>query len=128
MKKMAKYWVSKGIKMALFVLVGGTLMSLAVMLLWNALLPSILGVTTITFWQAVGILALSRLLFGGRGGGGRHRGRKGRKREHWMKRWSNMSPEEREKMRESWGNKCGPRGRFAREDQDGTVEKHSEAG
>ena len=35
------------------------------MLLWNALLPSILGVASINIWQAFGLLVLTRLLFGG---------------------------------------------------------------
>ncbi len=39
----------------------------AVMLLWNALIPSIIGWNTITYLQALGILVLSRLLFGGFG-------------------------------------------------------------
>jgi len=55
-----------------FVLLGG----LAVMLLWNAILPTVLGVSVLNIWQAIGILALSRLLFGGFGGGP-WRGRRG---------------------------------------------------
>jgi hypothetical protein len=35
------------------------------MSLWNCLLPEILGVKSITFWQAMGILILSKILFGG---------------------------------------------------------------
>lgn len=35
-----------------------------VMLLWNWLMPEIFGLTTITFWQAVGIIILARLIFG----------------------------------------------------------------
>ena len=35
------------------------------MLLWNALLPAVFNFSTITFWQAVGLLVLARLLFGG---------------------------------------------------------------
>jgi sterol desaturase/sphingolipid hydroxylase (fatty acid hydroxylase superfamily) len=41
--------------------------SAVIMLLWNALLPAIFGVTTINFCQAAGIIILSRLLFGGFG-------------------------------------------------------------
>jgi hypothetical protein len=51
----------------LFVFIGGT----AVQLLWNWLLPALFGVPEVTFWQALGVLALSRILFGGLGGGGR---------------------------------------------------------
>jgi hypothetical protein len=34
-----------------------------VMLLWNWLMPAIFGVTTITFWQAWGLVVLTHLLF-----------------------------------------------------------------
>ena len=47
----------------LFVFIGGEI----VMRLWNWLLPTLFGWRQITFWQAVGILALCRILFGGHG-------------------------------------------------------------
>jgi hypothetical protein len=77
-----------------------------VMLLWNALVPGIFHLPVITYWQALGLLILTRLLFGGfRGGGGfGHRGRwKDRLRERWM----TMSPEDRERLRQEWGRRCG---------------------
>lgn len=43
-----------------------------VMLLWNALLPSIFGIVSINFWQAAGLMILSRLLLGGFGRFGRN--------------------------------------------------------
>jgi len=46
----------------------------AVMFLWNALIPTIFGLTVINFWQALGLLVLARILFGGFG----HRGMMGR--------------------------------------------------
>ncbi|KAA6338782.1 hypothetical protein EZS27_013233 [termite gut metagenome] len=39
-----------------------------VMLLWNALIPSVIGWSAINYWQAAGILVLTRILFGGIGG------------------------------------------------------------
>ena len=48
---------------ALFIYLGGLL----VMWLWNAMLPPLFGLPVVTFWQAVGLLALSRILFGGWG-------------------------------------------------------------
>ncbi|MEH6679994.1 MAG: hypothetical protein V7724_05570 [Sediminicola sp.] len=47
-----------------------------VMLLWNLLLPEIIDVGPVTFWQAIGIFLLCRILFGfgparGCGGNGR---------------------------------------------------------
>ena len=55
-------------KIALFVLLAIAMffaVSAIVMVLWNHLLPEILGVKAITFWQASGILILSKILFGG---------------------------------------------------------------
>lgn len=75
-----------------------------VMLLWNALLPEILGVKAISFWQAMGILVLSKILFGGFRGGGFRKCRD----QKMMQNGDNFSTEERErfkeKMRERFGN------------------------
>ena len=93
--------------MLAFVFIGG----LAVMLLWNAILPTVLGVSALTYWQAIGILALSRLLFGGFHRGGPWGGRRGGP-PHWKNQWVNMSDEEKAKLKEemmarkeAWRNK-----------------------
>ena len=79
-------------------------MSLAVMLLWNALLPQLFHVPALQFWQAVAVLLLSRILFGGLRRGGWH----GPWRQRmWRERWEQMSPEERERLRERFGRRCG---------------------
>src|SRR5262249_43865234 len=69
-----------------------------VMRLWNWLLPPMFGWHVLTFWQALGLLALCRILFGGLGVGG---GRSNMRSRMWD-RWERMSPEERERMRQSW--------------------------
>ena len=93
---------------ALFVFVGGEV----VMHLWNWLLPAIFGWRMLTFWQALGILALCRILFGSHGfrGSGRsgiRRRMEERMSERMAERCENMTPEERERfrqrMRERWG-------------------------
>jgi hypothetical protein len=85
---------------ALFIAVGGQL----VHLLWNWLLPPIFGWRQITFWQALGLLALCRILFGGFGVRGAGRSNMRRRMEE---RCKNMTPEERERfrqgMRARWG-------------------------
>ncbi len=76
-----------------------------VMVLWNAILPAVTGVKTISYLQALGILLLSKILFGGFRGGWRG----GAGRERWMnmqQKMSAMSPEEREKFKSEWKNKC----------------------
>ena len=85
--------------MALFVFAGGEV----VKQLWNWLLPPLFGWREVTFWQALGLLALCRILFGGFG---RHCGPRSRLRRRLEERWEHMSPEERERfkqgMRSRW--------------------------
>jgi len=84
----------------LFTTIGGEL----VMHLWNWLLPGLFGWRQIGFWQAIGLLALCRILFGGVSGRGVHRSnfrrRMAERREH-------MSPEEKERLREVMRSRCG---------------------
>jgi hypothetical protein len=89
--------------MVLFAWLGGEL----VMHLWNWLLPSLFGWRQITFWQAFGLLALCRILFGGWGGHHGPRSNMRRRIDQRMdERWEKMSPEEREKYRQSWRSRC----------------------
>ena len=88
--------------MLLFIAIAGAAMGYVVMALWNVLLPEILGVTTISFWQAVGLLVLSKLLFGFPMGGRHRGGGGGRWRKRWEERMANMSEEDRTKLRKHW--------------------------
>lgn len=56
-----------------------------VMLLWNWLMPAIFGLGVISFWQAVGIVILAKLLFGGFGGSGSKSGRRKKNLEKRLK-------------------------------------------
>ena len=84
------------------------LITYIVMLLWNNLLPDILHVSAITYWQAMGLLVLSKILFGFGGHGGRGGAPWMR---HKMERFKNMSPEEQERFREEMRARCGKWGR-----------------
>jgi len=75
-----------------------------VMHLWNWLAPALFGWHQITFWQALGLLILCRILFGGFGGHGRDRSKWKRRN---AERWERMTPEEREKFRQKWSGRCG---------------------
>jgi hypothetical protein len=83
-----------------FIAIGGEV----VLHLWNWLLPPLFSWRQITFWQALGILALCRILFGGFGHRGFHRSNF---RRRMKERCGQMTPEERERfrqaMRERWG-------------------------
>jgi hypothetical protein len=68
------------------------------MLLWNALMPAIFHLPEINLLQALGILLLSKLLFGGFHGGGRRRCGRGPWDRRMLERWEGMTPEERQKF------------------------------
>lgn len=96
----------------LFTALGGWI----VMSLWNWLLPPLFGWHTLTFWQAWGLLALCRILFGGLGLHGGPRSRVGervrdrirdRVAERMAERCAAMSPEERERFRQIMGERYG---------------------
>jgi hypothetical protein len=100
--------ILRGLKFVLFATLALGVFSFVVMNLWNWLMPALFGWHLIGFWQAVGILVLSKILFGGfrpRSGPGWHW------RRRMMERWEQMNPEEREKFREGmrgrWGH-CHP--------------------
>ena len=85
------------VAMVLFAGLGGYV----VMRLWNWLTPTIFGWHMITFWQALGLLVLVRILFGGLGLPGRAGpGIRGRMRDRMRERWEHMSEEERERFRQ----------------------------
>ncbi|MFT6321874.1 MAG: hypothetical protein ACJAT4_002804 [Granulosicoccus sp.] len=74
----------------------------AVMFLWNAIIPEVTGWKPLTYWQAIGILVLFKILFGGfRRGSGRHQRRRSRWKE-MRNKWKGMDPEERKQMKEKW--------------------------
>jgi len=76
---------------------------LVVMGLWNWLVPAVVHGPAITFWQALGLLILSKILLSGFHG--RSHGPHWRRRA--IERWERMTPEEREKFRQGWAARCG---------------------
>jgi hypothetical protein len=80
-----------------------------VMLLWNWLMRDIFGLITINFWQALGLLALAKILFGGFGGRGFHgHGMMHGHHNHIREKWMKMSAEERKKfVEERRRHACG---------------------
>lgn len=88
------------------------LLGFVVMSLWNAILPDITNVKPINFWQSMGLLLLAKILFGGFGGW-RHKRQHFRERMH--EKWQAMTPEEREKFKAEWRDRCGWKARMARQ-------------
>jgi len=88
------------------------LVTYAVMVLWNCLIPAIFGYSVITFWQAMGLFVLSKLLFGFGRGGGRGCGPFGGARGPWMRhkmqeKMAGMTPEERDAFKQKMRERCG---------------------
>lgn len=76
--------------------------------LWNAVLPDVLGVKVISYWQSFGILLISKILFGGL-----HQAKEKFKRksfgdddrELWKQKFESRfcgTEEDREKMKQLW--------------------------
>jgi len=87
-------------KFIVLALLGVAALSAVVMALWNWLMPALFfGAREISYLQAVGVLVLSKILFGFRGHGGHG---------PWHRRqWEQMTPEEREKFRSGMRGWCG---------------------
>ncbi|GAB3229494.1 hypothetical protein GCM10027346_14980 [Hymenobacter seoulensis] len=103
-------WLLRGLKFLLF---GALLVAVAgfvTMSLWNWLIPSLFNGPYITFWQTLGLLVLSRILFGGFRGG--RAGGWARHRRAWRQkmesRMAHLTPEEQEKFRQKMRASCGP--------------------
>jgi hypothetical protein len=100
---MKRYRFLRALKIALFGTVAVVVVSFLVMALWNVLMPGIFAVRAITFWQALGLLVLSKLLFGGFRP---YPGSSPRWRRRMMERWEQMTPEEREKFKHGMRHGC----------------------
>lgn len=97
-----KFIPGKGLIFFLIIIPGILIFGLFVMLLWNAILPAVIHVSPVTYAQALGILVLSKILFGGFHK--RHWG--GRWRHEMRERFTNMTPEEKERFRNEWKDRC----------------------
>jgi hypothetical protein len=99
---MKRKWLYRAPGILAIVLAAVALFGFVVQQLWNWLMPAIVGWHVINFWQAIGILLLCKILFGG------FRGRGGMYWRHRMgERWEKMTPEEREKFSRAMRVRCG---------------------
>ena len=103
---MKRHWILRVLKFVLFAVLFISVLSFVVMSLWNWLMPALFGFRLISYWQAVGILILSKILFGA------IRGRSGPRPWHWrrrmIERWEQMTPKEREKFRQGLESRWRP--------------------
>jgi len=104
MKRMSVRRPIKFILMGILAILALALFGFVVMLLWNSLMPDVFGLRTVSYWQAVGLLILGRMFFGGFRGRPNH----GTRWRRSLERWEQMTPEEREKFREGMRRSCRP--------------------
>lgn len=116
---MKGFWIRKVAGFILLAIVGILVFGSFVKMLWNALMPDIFHLPLISFWQALGLLLLTKILFSGFRGGGPRPPWKDKMKQRWM----NMTPEEREKFKQEWGRRCrkpfgGEKPSFSEADRD----------
>lgn len=101
------FWLKKALKFVFFAALFIALAGFVTMSLWNWLMPMIFHLPALTFWQAVGLLLLSRILTGGFGRGA-HGGRSrwAAWKRQTQERMEAFSPAEREKFRQQMRNRC----------------------
>lgn len=97
----------KGFVFLVFILLFITVIGYVIQFLWNAILVDATGVKPISYWQAIGLFLLSRILFGGFrfGGPKKYKSRNSRKAP-WKERWQNMTEAEKQDMKERWKRRC----------------------
>ena len=105
------FWLLRGLKFLFFATLFVAAAGFVTMSLWNWLVPVLFNGPAINFWQTLGLLILSRILFGGWGRGG-HAGSWAQRREAWRQkmetRMAHLTPEEQEKFRQKMRSSCGP--------------------
>ncbi|MCZ6694733.1 MAG: hypothetical protein O6939_12580 [Bacteroidetes bacterium] len=105
MRSFAFYRITKFV---LMVIAGTLIFSAIIMYLWNWLIPELFTGPTITMIQAIGLLILAKILFGGwgRGRGSVFHSNHHRWRKRFEEKWEKMAPQEREKFRHSFRSRC----------------------
>lgn len=104
------FWLLRGLRFFLFAALFVGAAVFGTQALWNWLMPALFHLPLITLGQTLGLLLLSRILFGGflRGG---PPGGWARRRKEWQQRMADrlqdLSPEDREKFRQQMRTRCG---------------------
>jgi hypothetical protein len=97
-------WILKILGIAAIVALGFVVFGYATMYLWNWIMPYLFHLPPVDFTMAIGLVLLSKILFGGMRMRGGHHGWK--YRNYWRNKCENMSPEEREKFKTEFAERC----------------------
>jgi hypothetical protein len=102
-------WLLRGLKFAFLAVLFVAVVGFITMSLWNWLVPDLFHGPFITFPQTLGLLLLTRILFGGfnkSGRAGAWSRRRKMMREKMESRMASLSPEEQEKFRQKMHATC----------------------
>ena len=104
----------KGIVFALVAAAFAALVVFTLMYCWNYVMPGVFGLPMISFWQALALLIVSKILLWNnwRRGAGYWRNHQGGGWQKWKNvntNAQNLSPEEKERIKKYWEHKCGRR-------------------
>jgi hypothetical protein len=120
MKSRFKFNERRAIAIPMMILILIIPLGFVIWALWNNILVDVIHVGRINFWQALGILALSKILFTGGpwGNWGRHHHQRfGPWKKEMQEKLESMTPEEREQFKARWASRCS---RWGRKDEDST--------
>ena len=95
-------WILKGLGAFVLFVLAFVLFGYVTMYLWNWLMPELFHLPVIDFGRAIGLVVLSKILFGGirmKSNGWGHR-------RYWKAKWESMSDEEREKFKQEFAQRC----------------------
>ena len=94
------WWIKGIVIVTLMIAIGAAV----VMLLWNYTLPALTGLNPVTYWQALALLILARILFGR---SAKWRGmHNGKCAQQIREKMEGITPEEKEKFRQYWEGRC----------------------
>ena len=96
------------------------LFTFVTMWLWNWLMPVIFGLGVITFWQAAGLLLLSKILFSSGGPG--KRWHSDRKKKYWRSRFSDKWQRIPEEKKAEFARKMEEKGFYKKEEPENNEE------
>ena len=96
-------WIFRGLGIFALFVVAFIMFGYITMYLWNWLMPDLFNLKTIDFAQAMGLVILSKILFGGI----KMRGDRGwGQKRYWKAKWESMTPEDREKFKTEFAVRC----------------------
>lgn len=100
-------WRKRCFLFAPMMLIGFFAMSWAVMLLWNWLIPGISDLHPLSYWQAMGLLVLCRILAGRFNFKRHHNHRPPFGNSAFRDKFMNMTAEEKQAFKDQWKQRCG---------------------